>query len=1472
MHETPEGEAASTSSHPHSPTGRPLIIGVGGSAGGFEALQLFLRSLPIRHGLSVVVILHRSDTKSLLPELLAHCSALPVHEATDGERLRPDHLYTIPGHTLATVNGGILHLLPAVTPEERWRPIDHFFHSLAKDQGDRAVAVVLSGSGTDGTLGLKSVSAAGGLAMVQDPASARHESMPQSALESGIADSILPPAELAAQVVAHASYLATQAHESDEALHNQVLAVLPQICEELLKTSSHDFKHYKPSTLVRRILRRIQVLRMASAVQYLELVATDRAEADRLFKEVLINVTAFFRDPEAFATLAREVLPKFFKNLREGQGVRVWVPGCATGEEAYTLAILLREQLDGMAEPPEVQIFASDIDEEALAIAREGRYPLAIAEQVSAPRLARFFTKKGKRFQVTKDIRDLVLFSVHNLIDDPPFSKLDLISCRNLLIYLGTFLQKKLIPMFHYALRPGGHLLLGPSENLNSYRDLFRTINAKHRISMRLPTSARPMGLPMRSGASTTARSVSQSPASDTDAYFLMERMALDEFAPRTLVVDQDGRVVCASGNLDKYLTVTAGAYQNSVTRLARTGLRMGLRAALSAATKTRRRSTHDGASLRMEAGVQRVRIVAQPLSQKSEEADLYFIAFQDIGPLLAPGETAASPTSDESMALIEQLERELASSRNDLERSVQDQEAANEEMKASNEELLSMNEELQSANEELETSKDEVQAANESLGRANTDLENLLASTHIATLFLDTEGNMLGMTPASQSIYNIRPTDLGRPLTDYAHRAKLMPPLPGFAEVSGLTAPLEDEVEMCSGTWYLRRVLPYRTREGTAQGVVLSFIDVTGRKQAEAAMAASEQRYRALADSIPGMLWAANAQGVMIDYNQRWDEYIANTVEPELAKGWKELTHPDDVERVAKQWQHAVATGEKFAVECRLRRGADGQYRWHAVEAIVRRDESAKVLGWFGTCIDIEGKKQIEEALRVSESRFRLTADFAPVLIWTSDVTMGRTWFNKPWLDFIRRPMEALVGKGWAEDIHPDDSTRCLETYATSCEERKPFSMVYRLRRHDGKWRYLLDNGMPLFQTSGEFTGYIGSCTDITTQVEAEEALREADERKNEFLATLAHELRNPLAPIRTGLQFLKMVENDSAVAERTREMMERQVVHMVRLIDDLLDVARITRGKVELVPERLELRRVLESALEAARPALDAAHHKMILKVQSQEIWVQADAVRLAQAVGNLLNNAAKFTPEGGRIELVAYQEGTQVVIQVSDNGLGIPAPFLPRIFDMFAQAKRTISHSQGGLGIGLSLVRRLVELHGGTVEVSSAGEGQGATFTLRLPSGEGAKPVQLPAVAEAANLPLRDSSKLRVMVVDDNIDAADGLTMLLELSGHEIRTAYGGAQALDIAREFRPDIVFLDIGMPQMDGYEVAQRLRRDLKLDDTVVVAVTGWGTAEDKRKTQAAGFNHHLTKPVDQTELLQLIDETDSRQQRSSSRG
>jgi PAS domain S-box-containing protein len=496
-------------------------------------------------------------------------------------------------------------------------------------------------------------------------------------------------------------------------------------------------------------------------------------------------------------------------------------------------------------------------------------------------------------------------------------------------------------------------------------------------------------------------------------------------------------------------------------------------------------------------------------------------------------------------------------------------------------------------------------------------------------------------------------------------------------------------------------------------------------------------------------------------------------------------------------------------------------------------------------------------ESVRASEERFRFMADAVPVLVWLSDQSKGCTWFNKSWLDFAGRPMHELVSNGWADDVHPDDMARCLDIYNTNFDARRPFTMEYRLRRHDGEYRWVEDNGIPRFDGEGVFGGYIGSCVDFTDRKLAGEALRqlsvelsEADRKKDDFIALLAHELRNPLAPIRNGLQVLKL----SGQGDRAVGMMDRQLSHMVRLIDDLLDVSRIGRNKMDLRREQVALTEVVASAVEAAQPAIDAAGHDLTVSLPGSPIFLDADLTRLAQVFSNLLTNSAKYTHRGGKVWLTGTRNGGSVSVSVRDTGIGIPAAALPSIFDMFSQVDRSIERSTGGLGIGLALVKGLTEMHGGTVTVESAG--QGTTFTVTLPVLSAPPQIAVPVKAAA----VQNGPAHRILVVDDNRDGAESLSQLLEVLGHQVTMAFDGVQAVEQAEEFRPDLILMDVGMPRLNGYEATRKIREHDWGACMTIIALTGWGQDGDRNLSQEAGCNGHLVKPVGLSDLERKLAE------------
>ncbi|MFC5567043.1 PAS domain-containing protein [Rubellimicrobium aerolatum] len=1051
--------------------------------------------MPARSGIAFVLVQHLAPGEDdLRLDVLRPLSPVPVEVAQDGAAPEPDRLQVAPAGHVVRLRRGRFVVRPARGIEERRSSVDRFFRSLAEDAGPCAVGIVLSGSGSDGALGLEAIGAAGGLTMAQAPATAAQAEMPESAAASSPCDHVLPPEGLARTLLAYAAHLHSLPDgPASVARHRAMHAAVPQMCDTLRRVTGNDFRHYKTTTLVRRLERRMQVLQIADLDTYLERLDSDEGEARTLFRELLIGVTSFFRDPEAFGALATKVLAPLLSGRSPTDELRIWVPGCATGEEAYSIAMLAREALDGLAHPPRLQVFATDIDERALAIARRGSYPQGISAQVSPERLQRFFVRRGRRYQVAPELREMCLFTAHNLISDPPFSRLDLISCRNLLIYMGPHLQKKLFPVFHYALKPGGYLFLGSSESLAGQAELFRPIDAKARLAQRkdargvAPGGLREFGgqgLPGLRGPDQVA---------EPDLGAIAQRMLLSEFAPRYAIVSEQGHVVHLSEGVDKYLQPPVGSYSNAVTRMARRGLSVGLRSSLAQAVQRRRTVVHELPAVQTSEGLARVRLTVQPMPELGHGEGLYMLVFEDLGPAARPA-TEAGAAPPQAEAVIEGLERELAQAREEVERAAQDQEAANEELKSSNEELLSMNEELQSANEELEASKEEVQAANRSLEQANADLENLLRSTRIATVFLDRQGLVRGFTPAAAEIYNLQSFDVGRPLEDLRSRLTNLPDVPAFPDVSARTEPLEHVARHLDGRWFLRRVLPYQGTEGAADGVLVTFVDISTQKRAEEEERRATALLAAVGATTPDLIYAKDRQGRLLFANPATWAAIERTAEEALGRTEFEfLRDPDEARAIMAADQAVMETGETRVVEEPVT-GQDGTTRiWRSTKSPMR-DEAGMVIGLVGVSTDITALRQTEARAREDAERVQLALD-AGAIVGTWDWDIPNDYFRAD-ARFARsfgldpeHCREGLTIDEVVANVHPEDLLGLQTAIAEVIGRGGAYAHQYRVRNADGEYRWIEANGRVDKAPDGTALRFPGVLLDIHERraVEAE-------------------------------------------------------------------------------------------------------------------------------------------------------------------------------------------------------------------------------------------------------------------------------------------------------------------------------------------------------------------------------------------------
>jgi two-component system, chemotaxis family, CheB/CheR fusion protein len=838
------------------------IVGIGASAGGVEALSGFFKGLPANPGLGFVIVTHLSpERESLLHEIVARYTDMPVCIAADGAVVGPNSVHVLPADAILDIEDGRLRIRKLGASRRERKPIDIFLSALARDRGEYAAGVILSGGDSDGTLGIKAIKERGGLTLAQvaDGDGPSHADMPASAISSGMVDLAVPADQMGVRLVEFARGFGMLdgiiADERDAAGDLDWSNARAEICALLRNQVGHDFEGYKVNTFLRRVQRRMQVNQIESIQAYVERLRQEPREVSALFRDLLINVTNFFRDREAFESLKALVIPKLFEGRSVDDTIRVWIPGCATGEEVFSVAILMREHMDTLPAPPRVQIFATDIDDVALTAARTARYPDALLDNISDERRRRFFSGDGGSYQIVKDVRDLCIFSPHSVLRDPPFSRIDLVSCRNLLIYFGTDLQNQVIPTFHYSLRPGGYLFLGMAENVSQFADLFTSVDKKSRIFRSRSDVAPVARVPTIVRAIANESLVKASPSSFIQptggaTRQLIDREVLDRYAPPHVVVNGDGDVVYYSARTGKYLEPPQGTPSRQLIATALKTLRLDLRAAFKQAVSTGQVAVRADIALDVEdARVQLVTITVQPIPTGARDDALYLVLFTDTGPLVSRDEAIGRFLHKVDDAAVH-LERELRDTRERLQAMIEEYETAVEELKSSNEELVSVNEELQSTNEELEASKEELQSLNEELhtvnaelvrkvddlDRAKSDLENLFESTRIATVFLDRDLIIRSFTPAASAIFNIRAGDAGRSIADFSSRL----PLPNFADdiraVIACGEPRESRIESRDGDrHYFARLMPYRNLDEKIDGVVLTFVDVTSLTKAEA-------------------------------------------------------------------------------------------------------------------------------------------------------------------------------------------------------------------------------------------------------------------------------------------------------------------------------------------------------------------------------------------------------------------------------------------------------------------------------------------------------------------------------------------------------------------------------------------------------------------------------------------------------------
>ncbi len=1710
-----------------------LVVGVGASAGGLQAFKQLLSVLPSNSGMAFLLVQHLDPShESLLSELLASSTGMPVVDAEHGAPLRANTVHVImPGCALAIRDGHMALSEPTLHRGVRL-PVNHLFDSLAREYGSSAVGIVLSGAGSDGSAALRNLKTAGGLVIAQEPGSSGQTGMPQSAIDTRLVDLILeidempaalqrfadlpeearldPPAEedeLARQAdddkPDQPPVLPRQANGEDTAIAsggmgeaddddvsgNRAAAGKQEFGEQQLRQlkslisaqTDFDLGIYKPKTVRRRLMRRMLLSGFDDTDVYLSHVRDHPEEQQSLVRDLLISVTSFFRDPSAYQALRESVIEPMIAMLDSDADIRMWVAGCATGEEAYSIAMTVLDVADERGKSVELQLFATDVDQAALSVAREGIYTPASVEQVSRRRLDRYFEViEGRGYRVRSFLRDRISFAIHDLSRDPPFSRMHLVSFRNVMIYLTPETQEHCLGVIHFALRPEGCLFLGTSEVPGMRRELFNTVSKAGHLYRKAgtsrtvvaPTRSKRFPLPgMRSAKRGGARANDEPGKADT-VTDPARRFMLETWAPPTIVVGEEGNLLFLHGELGQYLHFPQGdeprLYLDSMLRDAYATRILG------ALYRCRRQKEPVEVVSRVDGndGVE-IRITAKPAPKLG--TGVVMLSFQSVDnasralgapegnvAAVASGAQSAVQLESQDTEVIQRLDEELKATREDLRNTVEELESSNEELRSSNEESMSMNEELQATNEELEATTEELRSLNEELSTVNgqlrgkieqqeqtsDDLSNFFASAAVPILFLDEQLRIKRFTPSARELLGIDQSDVGRHTSDIA-RELLQRGLEADARwvLEHLTV-RSAELSTHDGRWFTRQVLPYRTSNRRIEGVVVTLLDVTELKQASERLAARERQQRVIAR----LGFAALSEGDLQEFMERTTRELNQTLDLDHCKilelqpgghrmllragvGWNEglvgsgwvdsgvdtqagytLSVPDPVivEDIATDQRfsdsamlldHAATSG----LSCVIRAGDqvygvmggytsdkrlftqedsdfilaaanivgstfnryEDQLRQSLDSAVARvlaerRDidgtltavQSALVaefgcdlseLWWTDeqgsfNCRHLhitspEGYRRIRDHMQerdiTAASDLVTQVQTSELAVWATDIgdpalfaddeharnfgftsaialpiksedrllgvlTLYARWRLFP-IDILMRSLTnigliigaalvrirqeereerlAAITASSHDAIFSHDIEGQVTEWLSGAERLYGFDAdemvgqsVERLvpaEQKERQWaitqRILAGEIVEPFETrrlssdnrqievsvrsaairgaGGAVAGVSYTERDITRLKDTQRQLVNADRQKDEFIAMLGHELRNPLSSIRSAAELLKMNDSNDPDIRYSQEVLERQSNHMAKLLDGLLDVSRIISGKITLDIQSVDFTDVCREVLADTQLRVGEAGLMLTHEIPDKPIMVEADRLRLVQIVDNLVSNAIRYSRQTGSISLILSVEDELSVLRISDDGVGIEADLLPRVFDVFWQSHQNLDRARGGLGLGLSLVQALAELHGGSIQAFSEGTDKGAEFVFRMPLGA-------PGKLSTNDAGVVQQALLDILIIEDNRDNADLISRVLVHLGHRVTAVSDGSSGVESATQQRPDVVLCDLGLPgELSGFDVAQKLREQPETANIRLIALSGYGSEAVRRRSSRAGFELHLTKPV-----------------------
>ncbi|QGY47678.1 PAS domain-containing protein [Maribellus comscasis] len=1460
------------------------VVGIGASAGGLDAIQQLFDKLPNDTGSAFIIIQHLSpDFKSLMPELLAKHTKMKIFTAEDKQTIAANCIYFNQRGKNLQIKGNKLYLFDKEPKKNLNLPIDIFFHSLGEEYREKSIGVILSGTGSDGSRGIKTIKERGGTVIVQEPESAQFNGMPNSAIETNLVDHILPPGEIAHILIRFpGQYLALSEKETKS---NDV--VFYRIINEVYKNSGIDFKQYKKNTLLRRLKKRMSINNFEQCTDYYAFLKSNSKEKDILRQDFLIGVTSFFRDIEAFEVLKTKIIPELIKQKKNTDTIRIWIPGCSTGEEAYSIAILFDDYIRTHKLNNDFKIFATDIDSQALNNAGHGQYHFK--NELDDFYLENYFVKSGEEIEIIKRIRDRIVFSNHNILKDPPFIRMDFISCRNLLIYLENNIQYKIILNFQFALNTGGYLFLGNSESLGKASVFFKVIDSKWKIFQNITDAKQIPGQsnPEERISSLTYKSQRDKVIQHEYRYkenpeSAFHRYLSKKYSPAVIFINREFDILYIQGDAGKKLSYNEGIFQNNLLKAVSpeiaTSLRSGMRRLML--------ENKDIFIKDVQSNSEKKKFTFDIGLHKAEELanynDVYFVSFGR-DKETSKNETIeidSVPLDIASKQRLEDAENELKATKSELQNVVEELETSNEELQSSNEELMASNEELQSTNEELQSVNEELytvnaelQEKNKELQTLNDDVNNLLDSTEIGTLFLDTELRIRKFTAPLKKHFKLRNSDIGRPIAGFASnfRDNIINDVLGDSKTSleKLTT-IEKEIVDLDGKNYLMRVGPYITIQKKIEGVVITFVDINELKKKEAALQAKTDELIKAEEIAKMGSWVLNIQTNEVFWTKELYKmygFDPSLPPPPYSEHGKLFT-PESWKILSKSLDKAIKEGIAYELELQTikKNGSNG---WMWITGDVSRDQNGKITHLRGVAQDITIRRNLHEELMREQKFSKKITELSPSAKYIYNFKKGTNTYMNPQferiLGYSSEEIKTMTENEFMSLYHPDDKEKIQKHMSEIAEGLEFCKIEYRFRNKKGDWVWCYSINSPFEKdVDGKIISFIGVFMDITEKKKNEEILKQAIIKansaniyKDQFLANMSHEIRTPMNGL---LGFAGLLREDG-IDDKTKneyvDIIEKNSKQLLNLIDDIIDVSKIEAGELKLNKEVCYLQKIFtdtEATFNEIKKQKQKEHItiKAIIPEKYSKLAIETDPLRLQQVLTNLVSNALKFSRKG-TIKFGYTIKNDRVEIFVKDQGIGIPKDKLDTVFERFERIEN-INHKSDGTGLGLSISRGIVRLLEGKMSVKST-HGKGSIFRFEIPY----KRVedQSENIEKEALVNENSLQNKTILIAEDEESNIHYLSVLFKDKAVKLFWAKNGKEAVEMVKS-HPDIniILMDIRMPVMNGDIAAEKI---LKLNkDIKIIAQTAFTMSGDKEKYLQKGFVDYIPKPIRKNELLEKI--------------